>query len=665
MKKLLFFTCIISCTFNLSAQCDSTLPVTENFDTDVINVCWNIEDGDGDNNNWMWWEYSAYYGGHKVIASYSYYTSTGALYPDNWIMSNAIDLTSFNTSQEIELSWKVRGELSYLSHEYYTAYVATGNQINDFESSPVQRGEYADEVGGAGVFVTRTLDVSTLAGNIIYIAFRHHNSTNQSDINIDNVSVSTRTLEECLSDADNDGVCDAEDQCPGLNDALIGTSCDDGDPCTTNDIYDSNCGCSGTISDSDNDGVCDAYDECPGFDDSVDTNGNGVPDGCETSTCQTYTDNFSGNSLSHSGSGSNSSSLSFPSESKDVSFTISGIGQKLKGKASSKYIEHVVVSFQDGTGTTRTYGTYSGANVNSANVNISGFVQSVSVSLSDELNGNTSSNMNINFGAITYCSTSSQCTDSDNDGVCDADDQCPGFDDNIDTNNNGVPDGCESSGCQESSDDFPSNPLTHSGNGSNSTTLNLPANSQDVSFSISSIGQKLKGKASSKYIEKVVVTYKDGAETSQTYGTYSGASVNSASINIQGNVQSITISLSDEYNGTTSSNMNINFSTVTYCINSAQARSNESLEGLTESLEMKVFPNPASHTLFVEGDVLIETNANITLYNIKGIQVRNVQLNGQYNKAQIDLNGLIGGLYLLRIVDEQGNVLKAQRIVVK
>ena len=166
----------------------------ENFDSDVINVCWDIEDGDGDNNNWMWWEYSAYYGGHKVIASYSYYTSTGALFPDNWIKSHAIDLTSFNSSENITLSWKVRGELSYLSHEYYTVYAATGNQTNDFESSPVQRGEYVDEVGGAGVFVTRSIDVSALAGNIIYIAFRHHNSSNQSDINIDDVSVSTATL---------------------------------------------------------------------------------------------------------------------------------------------------------------------------------------------------------------------------------------------------------------------------------------------------------------------------------------------------------------------------------------------------------------------------------------------------------------------------------------
>ena len=195
MKKLLLFACIISYTFNLSAQCDDTLPVMEDFtDPNVINICWNLMDEDGDSNDWYWWEYSAFYGGHKVIASNSFYTSSGALTPDNWIISHAIDLTSFSTSETITLSWKVRGELVGFAHEYYTIYAATGDQISNFTSSPVNRGEYVDEVGGEGVFVTRSLDVSSLAGNTAYIAFRHHNSTNEYNINIDDVSVSTGTL---------------------------------------------------------------------------------------------------------------------------------------------------------------------------------------------------------------------------------------------------------------------------------------------------------------------------------------------------------------------------------------------------------------------------------------------------------------------------------------
>lgn len=61
--------------------------------------------------------------------------------------------------------------------------------------------------------------------------------------------------------------------------------CDDGDPCTTDDRYDDDCNCAGTLIDSDNDGVCDAYDQCPGFDDNIDTNNNGIPDPCEAVGC--------------------------------------------------------------------------------------------------------------------------------------------------------------------------------------------------------------------------------------------------------------------------------------------------------------------------------------------------------------------------------------------
>jgi len=49
-----------------------------------------------------------------------------------------------------------------------------------------------------------------------------------------------------LADDDNDGICNADDQCPGFNDSLIGTSCDDGNPNTNNDIYQTDCNCAGT-----------------------------------------------------------------------------------------------------------------------------------------------------------------------------------------------------------------------------------------------------------------------------------------------------------------------------------------------------------------------------------------------------------------------------------
>ncbi len=44
--------------------------------------------------------------------------------------------------------------------------------------------------------------------------------------------------------------------CPDANGAPIGTACDDSDPCTTGDVYDSDCNCAGTYTDADGDGYC-------------------------------------------------------------------------------------------------------------------------------------------------------------------------------------------------------------------------------------------------------------------------------------------------------------------------------------------------------------------------------------------------------------------------
>ncbi|MCB0626836.1 MAG: hypothetical protein KDC43_23690, partial [Saprospiraceae bacterium] len=65
-----------------------------------------------------------------------------------------------------------------------------------------------------------------------------------------------------FQDTDGDGTCDEEDLCPGGPEP--GTPCDDTDPCTINDMVQADCSCAGTYQDSDSDGVCDAEDLCPG-----------------------------------------------------------------------------------------------------------------------------------------------------------------------------------------------------------------------------------------------------------------------------------------------------------------------------------------------------------------------------------------------------------------
>lgn len=88
-------------------------------------------------------------------------------------------------------------------------------------------------------------------------------------------------------DSDNDGICDPQDNCPNFNNNLIGTTCDDSDPCTTGDVYDNDCNCIGTpTTDSDNDGICDAEDTCPNFNDNL--IGTTCDDGNPCTTGATY-----------------------------------------------------------------------------------------------------------------------------------------------------------------------------------------------------------------------------------------------------------------------------------------------------------------------------------------------------------------------------------------
>ncbi|HFA50406.1 MAG TPA: T9SS type A sorting domain-containing protein [Bacteroidetes bacterium] len=63
--------------------------------------------------------------------------------------------------------------------------------------------------------------------------------------------------------------------------AETGLPCDDGDPCTIDDIIGADCNCGGKYEDTDFDGVCNVFDQCEGHDDLSDTDGDGIPDGCD------------------------------------------------------------------------------------------------------------------------------------------------------------------------------------------------------------------------------------------------------------------------------------------------------------------------------------------------------------------------------------------------
>jgi len=59
------------------------------------------------------------------------------------------------------------------------------------------------------------------------------------------------SIVECAatdSDSDGDGTCDTYDLCPYLDDSLIGTACDDGDPNSSGEVYTEDCTCADGMS---------------------------------------------------------------------------------------------------------------------------------------------------------------------------------------------------------------------------------------------------------------------------------------------------------------------------------------------------------------------------------------------------------------------------------
>jgi len=184
-----------------------------------------------------------------------------------------------------------------------------------------------------------------------------------------------------FQDADNDSVCDANDQCASLDNALIGTACDDGDPCTTGEVYGQNCNCSGGVfQDADNDGVCDANDQCPGMNDVP--IGAACDDGDACTSGETY----------------------------DINCNCSG----------------GIFTDADNDG------------VCDNNDQCPGSDDSV---IGTSCNDNDACTTGDVYDSA--CNCAGTYGDTDGDGVCDANDICSNGDDNIDNNNNGLPDACE------------------------------------------------------------------------------------------------------------------------------------------------------------------------------------------------------------------------------
>jgi hypothetical protein len=199
---------------------------------------------------------------------------------------------------------------------------------------------------------------------------------NSDDVFID--AVTLIAYGSICTDSDSDGVCDSLDVCPGFDDNLIGTACDDGNECTENDVYlgAPDCTCAGTP----------------------------IPD-CVP--CNPQTASITPNPLTHTGTGATSTNvLSLPSGSSDAEFTISNLNAKLGGNSSGRFIDRVNVWYEAGSGA-QLYGSFNGDQQSTVNVSIAEIVQSVWVTLEDGYDGNSQVTQSISFTPVIHCTTPS------------------------------------------------------------------------------------------------------------------------------------------------------------------------------------------------------------------------------------------------------------------
>ncbi|MDR9486878.1 T9SS-dependent choice-of-anchor J family protein [Salibacter sp.] len=185
MKKLLLYGALMVAFSFAQGQTTHYFEDFSSASNNAIPSNMTSIDADGDGNDWLTTDYGD--GQGNVATSESWQSGTGPLTPDNWLITPAIDLS--NASGTISLSWLVKGQDQNWADENYTVYVSTGNTTNDFTSSSTTFNEI---VGSSNdEYLVRSLDVSSYAGQSIYVAFRHHNVSDQYRLNIDDISVKT------------------------------------------------------------------------------------------------------------------------------------------------------------------------------------------------------------------------------------------------------------------------------------------------------------------------------------------------------------------------------------------------------------------------------------------------------------------------------------------
>lgn len=152
--------------------------------SDASEFDWTLVDSDGDGYNWMWlgyeinYAYESSFEGIGLISSASYNGEAGALSPDNWAITPAVNLAD----DAATLSFYVNAQDPSYSDEHYAVYVG-------YEPDIASMNVILPESIATGEYENKTIDISEYAGETVYFAFRHFNVYDMFRLNIDLVEI--------------------------------------------------------------------------------------------------------------------------------------------------------------------------------------------------------------------------------------------------------------------------------------------------------------------------------------------------------------------------------------------------------------------------------------------------------------------------------------------
>lgn len=170
----------------ISCDAITQFPWSVNFEDSDLS-CWFVIDADADGNNWFPISGTSQSGegyGHNsegVIASASYDNNSGVLTPDNWLILPAMTMPA---GSSLSLSWFDKGMDSNYASENYSVYVSTTDRNIESFTNQLFTGVSTDQ------WLSHNASLAQFAGQTIYIAFRHHDVSDQYILLIDDITVS-------------------------------------------------------------------------------------------------------------------------------------------------------------------------------------------------------------------------------------------------------------------------------------------------------------------------------------------------------------------------------------------------------------------------------------------------------------------------------------------